>query len=81
MPQQNPTTRIEQVALDLGRVAGELGRFIGPEARTALLFWRRELLDAVAELLPPVKAPRRTAAKLNAGYIASSPRVIDVCES
>ena len=51
MPEQNPLTRIEQVALDLGRLADEMGGYIGPEARTVLLYWRRELLDAVAHLV------------------------------
>ena len=47
MPEQNPITRIEQVALDLGRLAEEVGDYLGPEARTALQYWRGELLHAL----------------------------------
>jgi hypothetical protein len=47
VPGQNPITRIEQVALDLGRLAEEVGDYLGPEARTALQYWRGELLHAL----------------------------------
>lgn len=50
MPQQNPITRIEQVALDLGRLAGEIETYAGPDARKALLYWRSELLAALDEI-------------------------------
>jgi hypothetical protein len=50
MPQQNPLTRIEQVALDLRRLADEIDDYLGPEARTALLFWHAELLAAIDEI-------------------------------
>jgi hypothetical protein len=51
MPPQNPLTRIEQVAADLERLADELGEYAGADARTALLYWRGELLEAVEEIL------------------------------
>jgi|GEM_PF-5144504 len=47
MPPQNPITRIEAVARDLGRLAEELADYAGPDARTALLYWQSELLAAV----------------------------------
>ena len=47
VPEQNPITRIEQVALDLGRLAEDVGDYLGPEARTALQYWRGELLHAL----------------------------------
>lgn len=47
MPQQNPITRIEQVAGDLGRLAGDIETYAGPDARRALLYWRSELLAAI----------------------------------
>jgi hypothetical protein len=51
MPPQNPLTRIEQVASDLERLAGDLGEYAGHDARTTLLYWRSELLEAVDEIL------------------------------
>jgi hypothetical protein len=50
VPQQNPLTRIEQVALDLGRLAEEVEDFLGPEAKKALLYWHSELLAAINEI-------------------------------
>jgi hypothetical protein len=50
MPPQNPITRIEQVARDLGTIAEEIGHSIGPEARQALLHWQSELRAALAEI-------------------------------
>lgn len=50
MPHQNPLTRIEQVALDLGRVADEIEEYLGPDARKALLHWHAELLEAINEI-------------------------------
>jgi hypothetical protein len=50
MPPQNPVTRIEQVALDLGRLAGEIDDYAGPEARKVLLHWRNELLAALDQI-------------------------------
>jgi len=47
LPEQNPITRIEQVALDLRRLADEASDYLGPEARRALLYWRAELLGAL----------------------------------
>jgi len=57
MPPQNPITRIEQVALDLGRLAAEIEDYAGPDARTALLHWRNELLDALDEIQRLTAAP------------------------
>jgi hypothetical protein len=50
MPQQNPVTRIEQVALDLGQLADEIHDYAGPDARRALLHWRSELLAALDQI-------------------------------
>lgn len=50
VPPQNPITRIEQVARDLGRLAGEIGDYAGPDASRALLSWQSELLAALAEI-------------------------------
>jgi hypothetical protein len=47
VPQQNPLTRIEQVALDLGRLAEEIEDYLGPKAKKALLYWHSELLAAI----------------------------------
>jgi hypothetical protein len=52
VPPQNPITRIEQVALDLGRLASEIEDYAGPDARRALLRWQGELraaLDAIQQ--------------------------------
>jgi hypothetical protein len=50
MPEQNPITRIQQVALDLETLAGELEDYAGPDAKRALLHWRSELLSAVEDI-------------------------------
>lgn len=50
VPQQNPITRIRQVALDLGRLAGEIEDYAGADARSALLHWRSELLAAIDKI-------------------------------
>lgn len=50
MPKQNPLTRIEQVAIDLARLADELDEYLGPDARKALLHWQSELLAAINEI-------------------------------
>jgi hypothetical protein len=50
VPQLNPLTRIEQVALGLVRLAGEIKDYLGPEAKKALLYWRSELLAAINEV-------------------------------
>lgn len=50
MPQQNPLTRIEQVALDLNQLADEIEEYLGPEAKKALLHWHSELLAAINEI-------------------------------
>ena len=50
MPPQNPVTRIEQVARDLGRLADEIQDYAGPDARKVLLHWQRELRAAIGEI-------------------------------
>jgi hypothetical protein len=50
MREQNPKTRIEQVALDLQRLAEGIDDYVGPEATTTLLYWRNELLEALTAL-------------------------------
>jgi hypothetical protein len=50
VPPQNPITRIEQVARDLGRLADEIEEYAGPDARRALLHWQEELQAAVDEI-------------------------------
>ncbi len=50
MPAQNPLTRIEQVARDLGRLAEEIEGYAGPDARRTMLYWQGELRAAVDEL-------------------------------
>jgi len=55
VPPQNPITRIEQVARDLGRLAEEIHTYAGPDARRTLNYWRSELLAAIDEIqgVPP----------------------------
>jgi hypothetical protein len=53
VPPQNPITRIEQVARDLGRLADEIEDYAGPDARKVLLHWQRELRVALAEMRGP----------------------------
>ena len=50
MPPPNPIARIEAVARGLGQLAEEIGDYAGPDARTVLLHWRRELLEAVDDV-------------------------------
>jgi hypothetical protein len=50
MPPQNPLTRIEQVARDLGVLAEQIEGYAGPDARRALLHWRDELRAALDDL-------------------------------
>ena len=50
MPPLNPIARIEQVALDLGRLASEIEGYAGPDAKRTLLYWQGELLSAVDEI-------------------------------
>jgi hypothetical protein len=50
MPPQNPIARIEQVAIDLGKLAEELGDSLGGDAGRALRYWQRELRSATDEL-------------------------------
>ena len=48
MPVQNPLTRIEQVALDLGSLADEIGDYAG--ARRTFLYLRSELLASLNDI-------------------------------
>lgn len=48
MPLQNPVTRIEQVAIDLGRLADDLGDYLG--AQRTFLYLQAELVGALDEL-------------------------------
>ena len=50
MPPQNPISRIEQVARDLGQLADQIADYAGPDARRALLHWQQELRVAVDEI-------------------------------
>jgi hypothetical protein len=50
VPQQNPITRIEHVARDLGRLASEIEDYAGTDASAALLYWRGELLEALEDI-------------------------------
>lgn len=50
MAPQNPITRIEQVAQDLGRLAEELETYAGPDARRVLLHWQAELRAAIEDI-------------------------------
>jgi hypothetical protein len=50
VPPQNPVTRIEQVARDLGRLADEIEDYAGGDARKALLHWQSELRAAIDEM-------------------------------
>ncbi len=50
MPPQNPITRIEQVARDLGQLAEQIEAYAGQDARRVLLHWQDELRAAVDEI-------------------------------
>jgi hypothetical protein len=50
VPPQNPITRIEQVARDLGRLAEEIETYAGGDARRTLLYWSHQLRSALDEL-------------------------------
>ena len=50
MAQQNPLTRIQQVAEDLGRLGDEIEGYIAPDAKLVLLHWHQELMAAVDEI-------------------------------
>jgi hypothetical protein len=54
---QNPITRIEQVARDLGELAEQVEEHLGPEAKRALLYWRSELHAAIDEPQQRTDAP------------------------
>ena len=48
MPVQNPLTRIERVALDLERLADEIGDYAG--ARRTFLYLQSELLASLNDI-------------------------------
>jgi hypothetical protein len=50
MPQQNVITRLEAVAVGLGLLADELQE-IFREPTPNLLYWRREILEVIDELM------------------------------
>jgi hypothetical protein len=52
MPQQNPVTRLEAVAVGLGLLADELQEIYG-EPTPNLLHWRNEILEVIDELTMP----------------------------
>ncbi|HME02964.1 MAG TPA: hypothetical protein VKG38_08015 [Solirubrobacteraceae bacterium] len=64
MPQQNVVTRLESVAVGLGRLADELERLYG-EPTPNLLYWRSEIIEVAEELKaggsPAAPAPGSTA--------------------
>ncbi len=49
MPEQNPVTRLREVAAGLGELADALEQQTGRPAPN-LLFWRSEIIDVVEEL-------------------------------
>lgn len=49
MPEQNPVTRLLEVATGLGLLADELEKIYG-EPTPNLLYWRRELIDVAEKL-------------------------------
>jgi hypothetical protein len=59
MPPQNPLTRIEQVAIDLGRLADEIGDYAG--ARRTFLYLRSELLVSLEDIQRAGVATEREA--------------------
>ena len=62
MPVQNPLTRIEQVALDLERLADEIGDFAG--ARRTFLYLQSELLASLNDIQRAGVATERESAAL-----------------
>jgi hypothetical protein len=52
VPPQNVITRLEEVALGLGRLAEELENVYSEKPKN-LLWWRQELLDIADELRQP----------------------------
>jgi hypothetical protein len=49
MPRQNVITRLDAVAVGLGRLADELKEIYG-EPTPNLLYWRKEIIEVVEEL-------------------------------
>ncbi len=50
MPAQNPLTKLEQVAKELGELANELDDYLGPSAELALRKWQTEIRTAIDEI-------------------------------
>lgn len=67
MPPQNPITRIEQVARDLGELAEEMEIYVGPDARRTLLYWRGELLAAIDDIQRSETIGEETGASVERG--------------
>jgi hypothetical protein len=61
VPPQNPISRIEQVARDLGQLADQIADYAGPDARRALLHWQQELRIAVDEIQGLAASDARSA--------------------
>ena len=60
MPPQNPLTRIQQVAVDIGRFADELEATADLDAKV-LRYWQAELLEVAATLTHGGSAERGSA--------------------
>lgn len=50
MVPQNPITRLERVAKELGELANDLGDSLGADAERVLKRWREEIRAAIDEL-------------------------------
>jgi hypothetical protein len=60
MPPQNVVTRLESVAVGLGRMAEELEKIYG-EPTPNLLYWRNEIVEVVEKLRADAEAASRSA--------------------
>ena len=59
MPEQNVVTRLEAVAVGLGRMADELEKIYG-EQTPNLLYWRNEIIEVVEKLRADASATPRS---------------------
>jgi hypothetical protein len=59
MPEQNVVTRLEAVAVGLGRMADELEKIYG-EPTPNLLYWRNEIIEVVEKLRADASATPRS---------------------
>jgi hypothetical protein len=59
MPEQNVVTRLEAVAIGLGRMADELEKIYG-EPTPNLLYWRNEIIEVVEKLRADASATPRS---------------------